>query len=249
MVALLNVVAGSGSEYADLGVGFFGELDLPNSPLAAHLFGSTYGSTFRDQTGNGYDAVVVGAPTVQSLYVSTTELNCYEITLTGDAAVAVGDGTGLTLVSVARAPAASSALCLSNFDSVSTTNVALALHSASLARAYSNPGPTLSVINADAARGNRWGMYAAVITPTTAQVFERHAGAALQSGPAGTNASRAIGGPLKFRLGGAHVSGFFTGSIDLALTAIFPSALSSGQLDAVYAYLNTFLTPKGVALS
>lgn len=248
MSMMTLVIPGSTNAFADLGVGFFGELDLPLNPTAVYLPGSAFGATVRDQTGNGHDAIAIGAPTRSALYSTLSTPSCFEIPVTGNALLAEGDGSGVTLLGVGRAASDKNGFLISNYYDAAQPGIGVVLGNTSLVRTFCWGPSSFASIATDATRGSRWGFYGGVMKDTSVQAFERHDGSAQVASAITTFASRPFAGLQKLRLGGAVVASSVADPVDVAAIAIYNRALSAGEIDTVYAAMSAFLAPKGITV-
>ncbi|MGA4552389.1 hypothetical protein [Methylorubrum aminovorans] len=243
MSMLTLVVPGSGNDFADLGVGYLGELDLPFQAVGAYLLGGRNGTQLKDQSGSGRDLTVVGAPTITGNYATCTQANCFAMPLSGDQLSALS-ASGFTFAAVARSASTASSMAVSNFAGTARSS-SLGLLTDGEASMINQPNGTTSKLATAAARGSRFSLYVGTQTPTAEKVFARRSGSSLESA-ATSHASGAIGGVNAIRIGGHYVTTSILDPIDIAFAAAFPFTFAAADADALYASLNAYFTGIGM---
>ncbi|GLK78060.1 hypothetical protein GCM10008171_33140 [Methylopila jiangsuensis] len=249
MKTLVLTVPDSGASFAGAGNGSIPTLETGPTAFAAYFFGSD----FLDVSGRptemiaGRNVIVSGDPTLSARHARLDRLNCYRTEWTATELIAAGDGSGYTLIAMARAEAASNFPLISNFVNSSTPYGQVIAHASALARGYSGvPAQSVDVAASDPGRGARWGAYAVTVTNTRVTIYERHAGSEMISALVAFS-SRAIGSANGFRMGG-HYLADFAGAGDMAHAAFHSAPLTAAQVASEFDALRDYYALIGMAV-
>ena len=225
----------------------FGVAPYAAYPLAADLVDGTDFEVGDDLMG-GTALTKTGTPTDNGYYASVSTTAYWSTPFTPTTLVnAAGSQTGCTILAVGRKASGSAFNAVNSFNSGFTSlSITMELGSAVLVRSVLQANSRLSSIANDTNRGSRFAGYGLRVSPTATQAFERHSGAAIQSGAEATFASQTIGGGGAFRLGSRSDVAGETG--DLSAVIFWKEVLTPAQISTAYDGLAKWLNPLGAGL-